>query len=46
MTDAGLIHLRGLTRLDYLDLADTQTTEAGRASLRRALPDCWILPEP
>ena len=39
ITDAGLLHLTGLTRLEHLDLAfSTTITDAGIASLKEALP--------
>ncbi|MEK6258087.1 MAG: hypothetical protein AABP62_05655 [Planctomycetota bacterium] len=46
VTDAGLEPLKGLTNLQYLFLQDTQVTAEGKASLRKVLPGCRILPEP
>ncbi len=34
VTDAGLVHLKGLTKLVRLDLQDTQVTDAGLVHLR------------
>ena len=34
MTDAGLVHLEGLTRLDSLFLTETNVTGAGLVHLR------------
>ena len=42
VTDAGLVHLKGLTKLGLLDLSDTQVTDAGVAELKKALPKCVI----
>jgi len=33
VTDAGLVHLKGLTNLEYLYLRKTQVTDAGIAKL-------------
>ena len=33
MTDAGLEHLTGLSKLEFLDLGDTQVTDAGLGHL-------------
>ena len=46
VTDADLEHLKGLSSLQTLNLDYTQTTAAGRAMLRKALPNCKIHPEP
>jgi len=35
ITDAGLVHLKGLTRLQLLGLRDTKVTDAGLEHLRR-----------
>ena len=43
VTDAGLVHLAGLTALERLWLADTQVTDAGVAELQKALPNCGIV---
>jgi hypothetical protein len=42
LTDAGLAHLKGLTRLQILDLAYTRMTNAGVAKLNKALPHLRI----
>ena len=42
ITDAGLVHLKGLVNLQTLDLAFTKTTDAGVADLQKALPNCKI----
>jgi len=42
ITDAGLVHLSGLTSLQELDLP-SQITDAGLAKLKEALPNCDIL---
>jgi hypothetical protein len=42
VTDAGLEHLKNLTRLKELDLYDTKVTAAGVAELQKALPKCQI----
>ena len=42
ITDAGLVHLKGLTNLRGLNLNGTQTTNAGVADLKKALPNCNI----
>ena len=42
ITDAGLVHLKGLTNLQELDLSRTRTTDAGVAELQKALPNCKI----
>ena len=45
-TGDGLEHLKVMTSLRHVNLKNTQTTPAGRAMLRKALPDCKIEPEP
>ena len=40
LTDAGLVHLKGLTKLEDLNLIGTQVTAAGVAELKKALPKC------
>ncbi len=45
ITDAGLEHLKGLSNLENLELDDTQVTAEKRAKLRKALPNCEILPD-
>ena len=42
ITDEGLVHLKGLTKLEGLWLYDTKITDAGVKSLQEALPDCDI----
>ena len=42
VTDAGLVHLQGMTNLTILDLRDTKVTDAGVAELKQALPNCEI----
>ena len=42
VTDAGLVHLKGLTNLICLELAEARGTDAGVAELQRALPNCKI----
>ena len=34
LSDAGLAHLKGLTKLSHLDLTDTQVTDAGLVHLK------------
>ena len=34
MTDAGLVHLKGLTKLQTLDLGSTKVTDAGLVHLK------------
>ena len=43
ITDAGLEHLEGLTKLEWLSLIDTQVTPEGVKKLKKALPECVIL---
>ena len=42
VSDAGLVHLEGLTNLKRMDLMFTQTTDAGVKQLQQALPNCKI----
>ena len=42
VTDAGLVHLKGMTNLRVLDLAYTKVTDAGVKDLQAALPKCRI----
>ena len=42
MTDAGLEHLKGLTKLETLNLEQTKVTDAGVKRVQQALPKCAI----
>ena len=42
VTDAGLVHLKGLTRLQVLDVSSTQVTDGGVQKLQQSLPNCGI----
>ena len=42
ITDTGLVHLKDLTNLEYLDLIETPITDSGVAELQKALPNCEI----
>ncbi len=42
ITDAGLVHLKGLTNLKTLWLFSTKVTDAGVKKLQAALPKCKI----
>ena len=42
ITDAGLLRLKRLTKLQRLVLDFTKVTDAGVADLQKALPDCKI----
>ena len=46
ITDLGLEHLKELPKLQHLMLRGTRTTIEGRDQLRKALPDCMIVPSP
>jgi hypothetical protein len=46
VSSAGLAHLQKLTQLEKLILTGTKMTEEDIAILRKALPNCRILPEP
>jgi hypothetical protein len=46
LTDEALKHLMGLQKLRTLDIEHSATTPEGRASLRKALPNCKITPDP
>jgi hypothetical protein len=43
VTDEGLSHLVGLTRLQRLNLARTRVTERGVEELRRSIPSLKII---
>ena len=43
ITDAGLVHLKGLTKLQTLGLIGTMVTETGVADLKKVLPNCKII---
>ena len=42
ITDASLMHLKGLTHLSFLTLTGTKVTDAGVTDLQKALPNCEI----
>jgi hypothetical protein len=42
VTDAGLVHLKRLIRLQWLSLAGTVVNDAGVAELQKALPGLSI----
>ncbi len=42
VTDAGLVHLKGMTNLRRLNLIYTNVTDAGVKKLQAALPKCKI----
>jgi len=43
VTDAHVVHLKGLTSLQSLYLGNTQVTDAGVNELQKALPNCQIV---
>jgi hypothetical protein len=43
VTDAGLVHLQGLTKLQELYLSKTNVTDAGVKKLQAELPKCRIM---
>jgi hypothetical protein len=45
-TDAGLVHLKALAGLQFVDLYDTAVTDAGVAKLRQWLPELKINLDP
>jgi Leucine-rich repeat (LRR) protein len=45
LTDESVEHLKKLTKLKTLNLAGTTLSDAARASLKEALPDCQIIPD-
>jgi hypothetical protein len=42
VTDAGLVHLQGLTKLEWLHLNNTQVSEQGARELNKVLPNTTI----
>lgn len=42
VTDAGLLHIGGLTDLRYLRLVDTKVTDEGVRNFQSALPNCIV----
>ncbi len=42
VTDAGLVHLKGIGNLRWLELRNTQVTDAGSEALREALPEVEV----
>jgi hypothetical protein len=42
VTDADLVYLKGLFKLETLDMSGTQVTDAGVAKLEQALPNVRI----
>jgi hypothetical protein len=42
ITDAGIEHLKGVTKLGYLDLSGTQITDAGIQQLKQSMPKLQI----
>jgi len=43
VTNAGLVHLKGLTNLKQLDLRNTKATRTDGAKLKKFLPKCNII---
>ena len=43
ITDAGLVHLKGLTDLKYLGLQDTDLSAESVEDFQESLPDCKIV---
>lgn len=43
VTDAGLVHLRGMKQLRKLDLTNSRVTDDGKKALQAALSDCEIV---
>jgi hypothetical protein len=43
VTDAGLANLKGLDRLELLEVAGTKVTAGGVDELEKALPNCKIV---
>jgi hypothetical protein len=46
VSDTGLKHLAGLSKLTQLDLSGTEVTADGAAALQKALPRCKITSGP
>ena len=42
VSDEGIGHLKGMTRLNYLNLFETKVTRRGYEDLSASLPDCRI----
>ncbi len=42
VSDAGLVHLKEMTKLERLWLAGTKVTDTGLKKLKQALPNCGI----
>ena len=42
MTDAGLVHLEGLAKLETLGLNNTQVSDAAIKKFQQALPNCKV----
>jgi len=42
ITDAGMVHLKGLTGLQTLYLNRTKVTDAGISDLQKSLPNCRV----
>ena len=42
ITDAGLVHLQGLTRLEKVRFLGTKVSDKGLQDLQQALPNCKI----
>jgi hypothetical protein len=42
VTNAGLVQLKGLSKLTWLNLNNTQVTDAGVRELQESLPNCKI----
>jgi hypothetical protein len=43
VTDAGLVNLKGLTKLKNVGFIDTKVTEPAVIDLQKALPNCYIM---
>ena len=42
VTDAGLVHLEGLAKLEALGLKNTQVSDAAVKKFQQALPNCKV----